>query len=209
MMPVMPLSVTIFGFISWFAADVRWHHGISLSSLCMTGNGNSGDESPHPPQSISTDNDPYSMKKRKPRRTKHSSSTRERSLAMGKDPLISLNMNLDYLAKSGQKNSAARAEELLMRIEKLYAEGYYEKRPDSVSYNSVMNAYVLSNEVSYKEVERLMTRMEKLCREGGNDALKPNVITFNTCKRPTTDNRIIFFALPYGSSPFLSCCNLF
>jgi len=103
---------------------------------------------------------------------------------MGKDPLISLNMNLDYLAKSGQRNSAARAEELLLRIEKLYSEGYYDVMPDSVSYNSVMNAYVLSDEVSDagKEVERLIHRMEEISKAEGNNALKPNVITFNTCK---------------------------
>jgi hypothetical protein len=110
--------------------------------------------------------------------------TRERSIAMG-DPLISLNMNLDYLAKSRQKNSAARAEELLLRIEKLHKEGYYDVKPDRVSYNSVMNAWVLSDDVvnSEKEVQRLMERMEELYTKG-DDSLKPNIISFNTCERP-------------------------
>ncbi len=43
-----------------------------------------------------------------------------KSIAKGRDPLISLNMNLDYLAKTG---AARTAEELLLRIEKLYDEG--------------------------------------------------------------------------------------
>lgn len=43
-----------------------------------------------------------------------------KSIAKGRDPLISLNMNLDYLAKTG---AAKRAEELLLKIEKLFEEG--------------------------------------------------------------------------------------
>jgi hypothetical protein len=43
-----------------------------------------------------------------------------KSIAKGRDPLISLNMNLDYLAKTG---APRRAEELLLRIENLYEEG--------------------------------------------------------------------------------------
>ena len=54
---------------------------------------------------------------------------RAKSLAKGRDPIISLNMNLDYLAKSGQIGAARRAEELLLRIENLYNEGYYDSRP--------------------------------------------------------------------------------
>lgn len=43
-----------------------------------------------------------------------------KSIAKGRDPLISLNMNLDYLAKTG---APRRAEELLLKIENLYKEG--------------------------------------------------------------------------------------
>ena len=43
-----------------------------------------------------------------------------KSIAKGRDPLISLNMNLDYLAKTG---AARRAEALLMKIEQLFDEG--------------------------------------------------------------------------------------
>ena len=155
--------------------DMKHHRFCSNSTV--------SDESSNEQNSKHTEDISYSMNKEKTRRKKFRSSTRERSLANGRDPLISLNMNLDYLAKSGQKNSAARAEELLLRIEKLYMEGYYDVKPDCVSYNSVMNAYILSNDVSNagEEVERLMQRMEDLYNEDGNDALRPNVITFNTC----------------------------
>ncbi len=43
-----------------------------------------------------------------------------KSIAKGRDPLISLNMNLDYMAKTG---AAKRAEEMLLRIEQLFEEG--------------------------------------------------------------------------------------
>jgi hypothetical protein len=58
-----------------------------------------------------------------------------------RDPIISLNMNLDFLAKSGQKDAAIRCKEMLLRIEALHDDGNYEKSPDVVSYNSVINAY--------------------------------------------------------------------
>ena len=110
----------------------------------------------------------------KPRRCKKTTSKRRRlvkelpykqshamAIAKGRDPLLSLNMNLDYLAKSGR---AAHAEELLVKIEKLFAEGYYAIRPDSVSYNSVLNAYMLNSDSpeydSIQEVQRLLARMK-------------------------------------------------
>ena len=109
------------------------------------------------------------------------SNTRATSIAKGKDPLISLNMNLDYLAKTGR---AEHAEELLLKIEGLFAAGYYDIRPDSVSYNSVMNAYALKksedpNYNSAAEVMRLLRRMEDLTEEG-QATVQPNVITLNT-----------------------------
>jgi len=71
--------------------------------------------------------------------------TRQRSFSQ-RDPIISLNMNLDFLAKSGQKDAATRCEEMLLRIEALHDDGYYEKSPDVVSYNSVINAYARAHD---------------------------------------------------------------
>jgi len=115
--------------------------------------------------------------------------TREKSIAKGRDPIISLNMNLDYLGKSGQRGAASRAEELLLRIEALHAEGYYEITPDTVSYNSVMNAYArhasATNRQSAEDARRLLGRMEEMTLDdiarGGRGALvRPNAISFNT-----------------------------
>jgi len=71
--------------------------------------------------------------------------SRQKSISRGRDPIISLNMNLDYLAKSNQKDAAFRAEELLLRIEALHEDGYYEKSPDVCSYNCVINAFCLDS----------------------------------------------------------------
>jgi len=107
--------------------------------------------------------------------------SRQRSFAQ-RDPIISLNMNLDYLAKSGQRNAAKRCEEMLLRIEAMHEDGYYEKAPDVVSYNCVINAYAhgrastTTNTSRSEEARRLMERMEE-------KGLKPNTITWNTLLR--------------------------
>ena len=106
--------------------------------------------------------------------------TREKSFTQ-RDPIISLNMNLDYLAKSGQRDAAKRCEEMLTRIEALHADGYYEKAPDVVSYNSVINSYAHGRTSSSKNSrssngKRLMKRMEE-------KGIQPNTITYNTLLR--------------------------
>jgi pentatricopeptide repeat protein len=104
--------------------------------------------------------------------------TRQKSFSQ-RDPIISLNMNLDFLAKSGQKDAAIRCEEMLLRIEALHNDGYYEKSPDVVSYNSVINAYAQGK---YARSSRSgnAKRLMKLMREKG---VKPNSITWNTLLR--------------------------
>eukprot|EP00985_Skeletonema_marinoi_P026430 scaffold20470_cov153-Skeletonema_marinoi.AAC.4 len=94
-----------------------------------------------------------------------------------RDPIVSLNMNLDYLAKSGQRDAAIRAEEMLQRIEALHDDGYYEKSPDVCSYNSVINAYA-HGKVSGASghAHRLMKRMEE-------KGIEANSITWNTLLR--------------------------
>ena len=106
--------------------------------------------------------------------------SREKSFTQ-RDPIISLNMNLDYLAKSGQRDAAKRCEEMLTRIEALHADGYYEKSPDVVSYNSVINSYAHgrtspSPNSRSSNAKRLMKRMEK-------KGIQPNTITYNTLLR--------------------------
>jgi pentatricopeptide repeat protein len=104
--------------------------------------------------------------------------TRQKSFSQ-RDPIISLNMNLDFLAKSGQKDAAIRCEEMLLRIEALHDDGYYEKSPDVVSYNSVINAYAHGR---YAKSSRSgnAKRLMKLMKERG---VKANSVTWNTLLR--------------------------
>lgn len=118
--------------------------------------------------------------KKKKQYHKRNSNRRGKSSARGLDPVISLNMNLDSLAKSREKRSAERAEQLLLRIEKLYEEGYYDSKPDVVSYNIVLNAWARSKwRGSTNKAELLLKRMEDLYYKDGDSDVKPNVITFN------------------------------
>ena len=103
------------------------------------------------------------------------------SLESGHHPLMSLNLNLDSLAQGG---AAKRAQELLQRIEALYEEGYYAVSPDSVSYNSVLKAWVKGNSPE-KALELLQTMEQKQQNNLHNDKATMqgdvlNVISYNT-----------------------------
>jgi len=91
-----------------------------------------------------------------------------------------LNLSLKSLAKSKERGSARRAEQLLFRVEKLFQDGYYSSQPDLVSYNTVMDAWARSGEAdSAKRAEQLLQRMEE--QYSNNHAtIKPNTRSYNT-----------------------------
>jgi pentatricopeptide repeat protein len=124
-----------------------------------------------------SDKEHKTNRQRKKRRPQYNRlSTRQKSISRGNDPIISLNLNLDHLAKSTQyAASALRAEEMLLRIEALHADGYYEKSPDVVSYNCVINAYAHG-----KGVDDRLENGERLVRRMKERGIEPNEITFNT-----------------------------
>lgn len=70
--------------------------------------------------------------------TTTSQARRQESLSVGNNPLLSLNLNLDALAKA---SAPERAQELYQRISALYNEGYYSVAPDTCSFNSVLKAW--------------------------------------------------------------------
>lgn len=94
---------------------------------------------------------------------------RRQSLVVGNNPLLSLNMNLDALARA---QAAERAQELYQRISALHREGYYAVSPDVVSFNSVLKAWQSDPsralEFWEKEVDQLSPKD------------KPNIRSFNT-----------------------------
>ncbi len=94
---------------------------------------------------------------------------RRQSLVVGNDPLLSLNMNLDALARA---QAAERAQELYQRIAALHREGYYAVSPDVVSFNSVIKAWQSdpSRALEFWEQE-----VDQLAPKD-----KPNTRSFNT-----------------------------
>jgi pentatricopeptide repeat protein len=72
------------------------------------------------------------------RRSQEPEQRRRESLSVGRNPLLSLNLNLDALARA---DAPERAQELYQRIASLHREGYYETPPDTVSFNTVLKAY--------------------------------------------------------------------
>lgn len=63
---------------------------------------------------------------------------RQESLDAGRDPLLSLNLNLDALARA---KAPDRAQQLFQRISALHEEGYYSEPPNTVSFNTVLKAW--------------------------------------------------------------------
>lgn len=90
---------------------------------------------------------------------------RKQSLEVGNDPLLSLNLNLDALARA---RAPERAQELYQRISALHKEGYYSAAPDIVSFNSVLKAWQTNPEkaLEFWEAEAIPGRM--------------NIISYNT-----------------------------
>jgi pentatricopeptide repeat protein len=120
----------------------------------------------------STGTSKNASKKRKTRfhyykKTTPAHSQKQKSLIQGNHPLVSLNLNLDSMAKSGAAN---RAQELLLRIEALHEEGYYDVAPDAVSYNSVLNAWARSTDEPADRAVDLAQSMR----------VTPNLVTYNT-----------------------------
>lgn len=76
---------------------------------------------------------PSSKKKRfykksgRPKKPSTWQEKRQKSLAAGNQPLLSLNLNLDALVRG---NAPDRAQELFTRIRALHADGYYATAPD-------------------------------------------------------------------------------
>ena len=116
-----------------FQKKINLRSAWNLKTKCCLHNGNKFNDADHAPKE---------RRKRSNRRKGDPHLIRAKSLAKGRDPIISLNMNLDYLAKSGQRGAAHRAEELLLRIEHLYNEGYYDSRPGK--FLGVPMVYLLS-----------------------------------------------------------------
>jgi pentatricopeptide repeat protein len=127
---------------------------------------------------------------------------RQESRRVGRQALLSLNLNLDALARDQQ---GEQAQALYQRIAALHQDGYYDVPPDTVSFNSVLKAYrndpvralefweahaatpqknirsfnafllSLANAGLAKDAFTLWTQMQVV-----NAAVRPDVISWNT-----------------------------
>jgi len=94
---------------------------------------------------------------------------RQWSRDVGTNPLLSLNLNLDALARS---EASERAQELYQRIAALHREGYYSVSPDVVSFNSVLKAWKSDPARALEFWEEEVGKLSKPNR--------PNIRSYNT-----------------------------
>jgi pentatricopeptide repeat protein len=120
--------------------------GNSVSALSISGSNNSSNKKGNKRRLTTTttskllvpDSVGVGKKKKKKNQNVLSQQRRQESLDAGHHPLLSLNLNLDALARA---QAAERAQELYHRISALHVEGYYAVAPDVVSFNSVLKAW--------------------------------------------------------------------
>ena len=88
---------------------------------------------------------------------------------------------LDAWAKSGGGRKAAeRAEEILEWMDRLYKSGNYSVRPDTITFNAVLDAWARSGDrMAAHRAEQILDHMDELYREG-NQGVKPDTYTYNT-----------------------------
>lgn len=90
-----------------------------------------------------------------------------------------LNALLNVFAKRRDRKSAEKAESYLRRMNFMHKEGRCF-RPDAVSYRSVIDAWILSNDpVAPSRVESLVETMRKLSEEERRKDLRPDSNSYN------------------------------
>ena len=83
---------------------------------------------------------------------------------------------IDAWAKSGYRGAAARADQLLDKMEAKYLAGDVDLKPNSYTYNAVICALAKSGEAgAAARAERVLQNMVNRHRTGGDDDIKPTV----------------------------------
>uniref|UniRef100_A0A7S3Q844 Pentacotripeptide-repeat region of PRORP domain-containing protein n=1 Tax=Chaetoceros debilis TaxID=122233 RepID=A0A7S3Q844_9STRA len=109
-----------------------------------------------------------------------------------KPDVVSFTSVIDTWAKSGDRNGAARAMNLLKQMEKLYVEeGEQGMKPNVYTYSACINAFAKSTDSSAPmQAEALLADMKK-AYEAGDMEVQPNVVNYNSvinswgrCKKP-------------------------
>jgi hypothetical protein len=83
--------------------------------------------------------------------------------------------------KSGFRGAAARADQLLDKMEAKHQAGDMDLKPNTFTYNAVINALAKSGEAgAAARAERVLQNMVNRHRNGGGDDISPTTININT-----------------------------
>jgi pentatricopeptide repeat protein len=91
--------------------------------------------------------------------------------------------NTQAWAKSGYRGAATRADQLLDKMEAKYLAGDVDLKPNTFTYNAVINALAKSGEAgAAARAERVLQNMVNRHKHGANGDVKPTTINFNTVR---------------------------
>lgn len=120
---------------------------------------------------------------------------------------VQYNVVINSLAKSGGKEAAEEAEQLLTKMHQLSNEGNSDVRPNVVTYGAVIDAYAKSGEKgAAARADALLANMIHLYQIDPvrNSDLRPNTYVFNTVINAHAKSKEA--SLETGYVPYVSSC---
>jgi pentatricopeptide repeat protein len=118
------------------------------------------------------------------------------------------NTLINALAKSGDGNSAARAEEILNVMEQRFQAGDKSFKPNTRSHTSVIDAWAKSGEAgAARRAEQILENLKALYESTGDTDIKPNVYTANAVMNVSCS--LIFLCYGHPLSVLISFPNFF
>jgi hypothetical protein len=89
-------------------------------------------------------------------------------------------LTVNVWAKSGERGAAARAEDVLSKMETRFREGDQDFKPNTRTYTSVIDAWAKSGERgAARRAEQILNNMKSRYEAAGDPDVKPNVHTAN------------------------------
>lgn len=101
-------------------------------------------------------------------------------------------LQINAWAKSGEKGSAARAEHVLSVMERRYADGDKDFKPNTRTHTSVIDAWAKSGEKgAARRAEQILNAMQAFYESSGDPDVKPNVHTANAVCNVRTEGHLL------------------
>ena len=102
------------------------------------------------------------------------------------------NTVLDSWSNSQEDGSAERSEEILIRLEEMYAHGNMEVKPDENSYNAVIKAYVKNGtnnrNFAIQKVEEIINRMEQYEQQQLSQSIDDSSSSLSSSSPPSSSS---------------------